>query len=163
MFLQETYEVWDTLKFDNGTSTSHNDIWSDNTEALTRASEYSTLKEGGSSNVVLGLTIPSSNIRIEFDLYQADGGNTDFFYQFNQSGAYKNGGSVCHLGKSLNQWNHIVIDLPSSSGYHLLSDGVNTPVQRSMTWDTTSNILFRLWTAGNMTELRFKNFKVYPI
>lgn len=163
IFLQETYEVWDTLKFDNGTSTSHNDIWSDNTEALTRASEYSTLKEGGSSNVILGLTIPSSNIRIEFDLYQADGGNTDFFYQFNQSGAYKNGGSVDHLGKSLNQWNHIVIDLPSSSGYHLLSDGVNTPVQRSMTWDTTSNILFRLWTAGNMTELRFKNFKVYPI
>lgn len=163
IFLQETYEILDAVKYDKGTTSDHNDIWSDNVDSLTRTSEYSILKETSTSNVVLGITIPSSNMRIEFDVYQPDGATSDFFYQFNQSGVYKNGGNLGHLSKSLNQWYHIVIDLPSSSGYHLLSDGVGTPVQRSMTWDTTSNILFRLWTAGNITELRFKNFKLYPI
>jgi len=167
MFLQERYEVLDCIKYDKGLAGdgNHNDIWTTYRTQVTRGEEYTTISETTSgSDGVCYFTLPtSSNIRFEFDIYQVDGTANNFFYNLSQEGTYLNGSAVGTLSKNVGEWLHIIIDLPPTGNYHLISyEGLSTPIQRSMTWDRSKSITFNLWTPSTTTSLRIKNFKVYP-
>ena len=166
MFLQKTFVVWDTITFDNGTSSSYNDIWQTPTNQgkLVREDEYSDLIETIASDTAIGVLLPSSNIKIEFDLYNVDGGNQNF-YNVNMrktNNSYISGFGLNEMGCNVGLWHHIICEI--GEGSFNVSNTTNTRTITNRTLSSTeSQILFQIKTDVHNTNLRFKNFKVYSL
>lgn len=166
MLLQETFVLWDTITFDNGTSLNHNDIWQTPTNQgkLIREDEYSNLIETIASDTAIGILLPSQNIKIEFDLFNVDGG-TQNFYNINirrTNNAYINGFGLNEMGCYGGLWHHIICEI--GEGSFNVSNTTNTRTITNRTLSSTeSQILFQIKTDGQNTNLRFKNFKVYSL
>ena len=135
----ETYEVLDCYRYDSGTDPNNN-IWSIGYGTLTRGTEYSTLKESATNDGIIAISsIPLTDYHLEVDIMQVDGTtNRNVLQILNDdytpvTDGYRNG--------ALGEWKHFDIDFTNLS--------VNTRV--------------RIVTGSDCTEIRFKNFKLYPI
>ena len=134
--------VLDCYKYDEGLLAEghHNDIWTgiSNTD-LTREAEYTTIKEKtvGTTATITFTGIPLTDYRIECDVYQVDGTQDEWFITVLD----ENYTSIRSADSKLGEWKHISLDLTNIA----------------------SNSRVRLNTGGSCTELRFKNFKLYPI
>ena len=78
-----------------------------------------------------------TDYRIECDVYQVDGTQDEWFITVLD----ENYTSIRSADSKLCEWKHISLDLTNIA----------------------SNSRVRLNTGGTCTELRFKNFKLYPI
>lgn len=139
VILSETYDVLDCYRYDSGTDPNNN-IWGIGYGTLTRGTEYSTLKESATNDGIIAISnIPLTDYHIEVDIMQVDGtANRNILQILNNdyspvTGGYRDG--------ALGEWKHFDIDFNDLA--------VNTRV--------------RLITSNDCTELRFKNFKLYPI
>ena len=135
--VSETYEVLDCYKYDSG-MTDYSNIWVSD-EFLSRDGDYTTLKEKniGSTAVCSIANIPFTDYRIEVDVFQVDGNKDEWFLT-----VMKNDYSpITSADSKLNEWKHISVDLTNIE----------------------TNSRLRLNTGGTATEMRFKNFKLYPI
>ena len=135
-----TLNVLDCYRHDEGTINSHNDIWTgiSNTD-LTREAEYTTIKEKtvGTTATITFTSVPLTDYRIECDVFQVDGTQDEWFITVLD----ENYASIRSADSKLGEWKHISLDLTNIA----------------------SNSRVRLNTGGTCTELRFKNFKLYPI
>ena len=141
MFVSETYEVLDCYKYDSGMS-DYNDIWTQSSQnVLIRDSsrEYSTIKETtiGTTAFVTITNIPLTDYRVEVDVFQVDGTQNEWFLTVLK----QDYSSVRSADSKLGEWKHISLDLTNIE----------------------ANSRVRLSTGGTATEMRFKNFKLYPI
>ena len=94
------------------------------------------LAEGHHNDIWTGI-IPLTDYRIECDVYQVDGTQDEWFITVLD----ENYTSIRSADSKLGEWKHISLDLTNIA----------------------SNSRVRLNTGGSCTELRFKNFKLYPI
>ena len=139
--VSETYEVLDCYKYDSGMS-DYNDIWTQSSQnVLIRDSsgEYSTIKETtiGTTAFVTITNIPLTDYRIEVDVFQVDGTQNEWFLTVLK----QDYSSINSTNSQLGEWKHISLDLTNIE----------------------ANSRVRLSTGGTATEMRFKNFKLYPI
>ena len=134
-----TLPVFDCYRHDDGTISSHNDIWTGiiNTD-LTREAEYTTIKEKtvGTTATITFTGIPFKNYRIECDVFQVDGTQDEWFITVLKEDYT----AITSADAKLGEWKHIILDLT----------------------DIAPNSRVRLNTGGSCTELRFKNFMLYP-
>ena len=138
-FVSRTLSVFDCYRHDDGTISSHNDIWTGLTNTdLTREAEYTTIKEKtvGTTATITFTNIPFKNYRIECDVYQVDGTQDEWFITVLD----KNYTAITSADSKLGEWKHISLDLTNIA----------------------QNSRVRLNTGGSCTELRFKNFMLYP-
>ena len=137
--VSETYEVLDCYKFDNGTTSDHNDIWSTANATLTRSDEYSTVKETttGTTGVCAIANVPYTDYHIDLDVYMVDGLTGNGVLQLMNSDY----SPIQIINGTLGEWKHISLD----------KTGLQT------------NTRVRICTFDQCTELRFKNFRIYPI
>ena len=163
----EPYNVWDTLVYDEGLEAEghHNDVWSgyQSGATLTRTPTHSVLKETGSGNVIARLTIDgiaydfSEEYGIEFDLKQVDGAYNGQIIDLRNrlDGTQPSFVTFSHLGVYDRDWHHIRITS--------LSTGITVQADNNNPYTATRypHHIFGLWTGSDMTELHFKNFKVY--
>lgn len=152
--------VYDCTKYDKGLSGdgNHNDIWSGDTTNLSRETEYSSLKET-SGNIAIYTGI-SNECTIEMEVLQVDGAITNTIIQFpNGSNVSKGTATLQHCGGTLNTWTPIKIDLTTTKATITNLDTSNS-VEREISDDTVAR--FKLITSNEVTELRFRNVKIYP-
>lgn len=152
--LQETYGVWDTIKYDNATSDSHTDsIWSSLTY-LTRYDEYSTLTD---SDIELMYTSITDNTCIEVDVNVNETNSARFISIRNDSKEVQ-GFSKNSLGISNNGWYHLLIKL-NNGEYQVFVNGTDkTPSTHTI---STFNRFYFRNSADN--SVSFKNLKIYLI
>lgn len=139
--VSETYEVLDCYKYDSGMS-DYSDIWtqgSSNVLIRDSSGEYSTIKETtiGTTAFITITGISLTDYRIEVDVFQVDGTQNEWFLSVLKQD-YSN---IASANSQLGEWKHISLDL--------------TGIE--------ANSRIRLNTGGTATEMRFKNFKLYPI
>ena len=139
--VSETYEVLDCYKYDSGMS-DYSNIWTQSSQnVLIRDSsgEYSTIKETtiGTTAFVTITNIPLTDYRVEVDVFQVDGTQNEWFLTVLK----QDYSSVRSADSKLGEWKHISLDLTNIE----------------------ANSRVRLSTGGTATEMRFKNFMIYPI
>ena len=109
-FVSRTLSVFDCYRHDDGTISSHNDIWTGLTNTdLTREAEYTTIKEKtvGTTATITFTNIPLKNYRIECDVYQVDGTQDEWFITVLD----KNYTAITSADSKLGEWKHISLDL----------------------------------------------------
>ena len=118
--------------------TDYTDIWVSSLY-LSRDGDYTTIKENpiGTTALCTLTNIPLTDYRIEVDVFQVDGTSDEWCV----SVLGEDYSSIGSANSKLNDWKHISLDITNAS--------LNSKV--------------RLNTGGTCTELRFKNFKLYPI
>lgn len=163
-FQSEIYELIDATILDNATSSSYNDVWYNQQNAVnTRGDTYSEITENGGTAILRlksANSIDKTNICVEFDVWQ-DGATSNNFMSFvnTTTSTYTGTYNLGNLNLQTETWNHIklVID----------SNGVVTPngmtAQQKTLSVNTDKMLFCFLTNGDITIIRFRNFKVYPI
>lgn len=139
--VSETCSLLDCYKYDSGMS-DYNDIWTQSSQnVLIRDSsgEYSTIKETtiGTTAFVTITNIPLTDYRVEVDVFQVDGTQNEWFLTVLK----QDYSSIRSADSKLNEWKHISLDLTNIE----------------------ANSRVRLSTGGTATEMKFKNFKLYPI
>lgn len=165
IFLQETFVVYDCLKYDCGTIMNHNDIWQYNASTSTikveRTDEYTEFRELSSTNIANRVSGLSEDTIIEFDYYQVDGGNNSFLQiqDSNYNQIYTAGINIGLVNGAKENWYHLKISF---------NDGVMTILNETNgvlhNCNYTSNpVYFNFWTSADITAIRFKNFKIYSI
>lgn len=162
--VSQPYTVLDCIKWDTGIDGTATNIYLENiTNTVTRGLEYSTLKEPASSNVTARTSVPMQDMNIEIDIAQVDGTLTNACFVFADSN-YENSSnfSLAHTGVSLGEFVHLTIEI--RSGIATVKNNKNSStVTRDLTNITTTTLYTGLWTSSDITELRFKDFKVYPV
>lgn len=138
---------------------------------LTRESEYSVIKDGDntSGGVVYFIKDPNTNtylkfppsIMIELDIKRCDGLATNQILTPRQNNSSTSQSiSMNWLGISDTNWHSIGIKLtPTKMEGFVNGSKVN---EMNVTGET-SYWVFGIWTSVNITEVQFKNVKVYPI
>lgn len=118
--------------------TDYTDIWF-SSQYLSRDGDYTTIKENpiGTTALCTLTNIPLTDYRIEVDVFQVDGTQDEWFLTVMKNDFT----SITSANSKLGEWKHISVDLTNI--------------------ETNSRI--RLNTGGTATEMRFKNFKLYPI
>lgn len=165
-FVSETLNVWDTLKYDNGTINSHNDIWDyDSTKTvLTRYDEYSSITEkvSGTDARMYCKNLPTS-ATIDIELCQMDGDVSQGGLNFYSDYAYINYFALANLGYTssiLGQWVRLRVSYGNGSFTVTSLDDPTKTITKQYTGDITS---FSPSTNATITEHRFRNMKVYSI
>ncbi len=159
MFLQETYEVMDTIKYDNGTSSDHNDIWTSSRGTLNRASEYTSLEiSSGESYQMTYLNLTNTdNFIIEFDAMFdcTDSNNAEIQFR-NSSWTILRTYKLSSYTKDT--WTNIRFEF--QDGY--IKKFING-VQEGNALAITGVGMFLLQRYTDDNYIYFKNFKYYPI
>lgn len=151
MFLQETFVVYDCIKFDIGTLLEHTDsIWN-NMNYITRYDEYSTIYS--ESSEALKYTTITGDIIIELDVMSNLSSQGTFLSIRNGTTILRNV-SLSNVSMTTNEWKHLKIKI---------EDGLLSIENSSITdVDVTGfNRLFLRASANYSTS--FKNLKIYSI
>lgn len=172
IFLQETYEVCDGVWFDKGilNDPQTNDNWVNysSTATLTRTDTHSVLKETGSINTIARIGSGTSteykfngDFCLELDLKQVDGAYTTAFIDIrNYNGSDNiNPVTMYNIGIQDHDWHHIKIKV--TEDYIIAQADNNTPYSTQRV--VTPDYRLGLWGGQDITELHFKNVRVYPI
>ena len=166
--VSNTDTVLDCAKYDKGLSGegNHNDIWTTNSTTslitVTRTSEYTEFKETNVGNNFTNATDGlSESCIVEFDYYQF-GGQTNTFMQLTDSGRnpITTGGiNLSMFNGSLETWYHFKITIQNRQAI-ILNETTNTSITKNL---SNAPSKFQWWSSGDVTGLRFKEFKIYPI
>lgn len=173
IFLQETYEVWDYLKYDKGILSDYNDsLWSQKVTnaTFTRETDYSELllNEGVTKAGYIYLVGLSDNLIIDFDFYQVDGmkGN-GFLNVMNSSYSSITWFSIQNIGlgdEFIGKWLSLRLELNSNSATLTYLENPSKTMTKEYT-STGTPVRLRFVMGGNIsiTSMRFKNIKIYSI
>ena len=161
MVLQETYEVFDTIKYDNATISSHNDIWEDITGSFVRGADYTTLTEETLEISAYAYTDITSDTIIDFDILQAEGGINRAFAHILQNTSGRVTVRLDDLSSSAttNNWYKVRLIVTDNN---LRVINRETEEYNDKTISNTFN-RFRFATSNDIESIYFKNFKVYSI
>lgn len=148
-----------SIKYDDGIASNHNDIWTLNNATLIREDKYSMLTPNNIGNLTAYTNIPNK-CTIEFEILQIGGDETAFFAYFgNETNPQLGGFSIKHCNGSLNTWIKVIIDL-NQSKYEIINKDKKQSIIRKIS--DTNVTKFSFWTPSNHTKICFRNFKVYP-
>lgn len=152
------------MKFDNGTISSHNDIWDYDysTTVLTRYGEYSSITEkvSGTDARLYCKNLPTSAI-VEIELCQVDGGANHGGLNFYDGTSYRSYFSLSDLGYSssiIGQWVKLQITYGNGSFTVVSLDDPTKTVTKSYNNNITA---ISPSTNSSITEHRFRNLRVY--
>ena len=151
---------------DVGTVQSHNDIWLLSNATLTRDDSYSTLLETTATGYAMSNQynkIPPNSV-VEFDICQTDGSlNYAPIYIRNDGGGVSLSNiTYNNLGASIGDWVHIKIVFNNTNTITVYSDKLSEPFTKTLS-ATSTNYRVMLYCGGDMTTIKFKNFKIYGI
>lgn len=153
IFLQETYEIWDTIKYDNGTLADHNDIW-DNLNYMSRGDEYTTLYS--SDYTVNRYTSITDDTIIEFDV-MTDMGSGGQWGSIRQDNTPLLSLTNNPLNLSADNWHHIKIVVDNG-------DCTVSNTENSNTITGSVSGVNRLYLrASSNYHTYFKNLRIYSI
>ena len=153
------YPVLDALAYDTGIDGTATDIWtvpSDTT--LTRGEEYSTWKKTVTSNKYLPKSFTAtSDVCFEFEVYQVTGFRTSRIIQIsNSDDSSTYYATLQDLGGLTENWVTVKLELKNGKVYLNGTDTGNT-------FSFTPSKFYFILYGTSMTEIRFRNFKAYPI
>lgn len=163
--LQETFVVWDTIKYDNATTSDHTDIWtkgngSDNAK-LERKTEYTEFSEIVTGTDCILYTQITHECTIEFDIQIV---STDYSRQWGALGQSANANTrsslFIPLSKRDGDWHHVTIVFTNGTGTFQIDNETPT-ILNVNNYDSSMNMYFRFLTGNEITGINFKNFKVY--
>lgn len=164
----EIYEVLDCKWYDFGTDSTNN-IWlNSSTMTVNYGTDCATLTETTSGTT--GVLVTDSNHVIqpndvfEFDFMQVDGSTaySPIYIRNRTNGASLSNFSLYNIGRPvLNTWIHLKCQIIDTTLYIYVDDNP-TPVERPMSNTDTGYRLY-LNTPTDITTLKYKNFKVYPV
>ena len=160
----EIYELIDATILDNATSSSYNDVWYNQQNAVnTRGDTYSEITENGGTAILRLKTansIDKTNICVEFDVWQ-DGSTSNNFMSFaNTTGStYTGTYNLGNLNLQTETWNHIKLEIDNNG---VITPNGLTSAQKTLSVNT-DKMWFCFLTIGDITKIRFKNFMCYPI
>lgn len=163
IFLQETYEVYDCLKYDIATIDNHNDIWTlgnNGSPKLERKTSYSTLSELISGTDAWILTQALRSCVIEFDVQITSTDYTRAFCQYGQTPNSQTRRDIPIITQD-NDWHHYKLEL--TDGTVVVSSEGTSRTYTLANYDATMDMYFRFRTINEITEINFKNFVIYPI
>ena len=163
--MQETFVLYDCTKYDLATSDSHNDIWTlgnNGSPKLERKTDYSTLSELISGTDAWITTQISHSCAIEFDVQLITTNYDAEFCQFGQSVNAMTRRAIPLLIKDGN-WHNIKLSLDNGTVVVSSKETSNTQTYNLNNYDSTGQMYFRFRTALDITEINFKNMKIYPI
>ena len=151
MFVSETYDLWDTLKYDNATLTNHNDSFWVSATDITRNDEDSSITiSSGSVNIFSDI---SGDISIELDLKSDMPTSQNIFY-IRRSSVTLSSYTLLALGMTENAWKHLKINIKNN----LLSIEGTSITNVDVTGYNQFSVRARV---GNITY--FKNCKIYSV
>ena len=158
-FQSDVCEIADTLKYDNGVSDDYKDIWTKNTSSAVfeRQAEYSLLRSGQ----IYTTFTPGTDFAIDMELCLPAGAGNYFWY-CTQSGSNFGGCSLNNLGLQLNTWNNIHMEFTDGK---IIVSSDNSPTAHILLVNYNQNvgIGFRFNVNGSISEIMFRNFKIYKI
>jgi len=162
----ETYNVLDCVVYDGGTLDNHNDsMWTAQNVTFTpRQAEYTDIVKGTGSSLLVSSDLPIGSV-IEFEMRQIGGTTTNYILGLRQGTSFLgNGTRLYDLGANVDEWVRVKVEL-KDDGYAIatnLDDTSKTDRVNSTAY--TSNPKFAFWLSDTaITDLYFRNFKVYPI
>ena len=146
--LQETYEVWDTLKYDNGTSIDHNDsVWESVTQ-INRGEEYSTITDTVTSTGYISIT---GDTIIEADVSTTMSSGGTIIVIRSQSANLKTF-SVNNCGMTTNTWKHLKI---------IIKNNKLTIENTSIINEDITDCAYFVLRASAKYHVYFKNIRIY--
>lgn len=162
--VSEPYPVIDAIYYDTGITGTASDIWYNQQNAVnTRGDTYSEITENGGT-AILRLkgtnSIDKTNICVEFDVWQ-DGSTSNNFMSFANTtmSTYTGTYNLGNLNLQTETWNHIKLEIDNNG---VITPNGITSAQRTLSVNT-DKILFCFLTNGDITKIRFKDWRVYPI
>lgn len=160
----EPYSILDAIYYDTGISGTASDIWYNQQNAVnTRGDTYSEVTENGGT-AILRLkstnSIDKTNICVEFDVWQ-DGSTSNNFMSFVNTtmGTYTGTYNLGNLNLQTETWNHIKLEIDNNG---VVTPNGMTSAQKTLSVNT-DKMLFCFLTNGDITKIRFKDWRVYPI
>ena len=160
----ETYSITDAIYYDTGISGTASDIWYNQQNVVnTRGDTYSEITEDGGTAILRlkGInSIDKTNICVEFDVWQ-DGSTSNNFMSFVNTtmGTYTGTYSLSQLNLQTETWNHIKLEIDNNG---VITPNGLTSAQKTLSVNT-DKMLFAFMTNGDITKIRFKDWRVYPI
>lgn len=159
-FVSEIYELWDTLFYDEATSsdTKNNTGWTNYRGTLSFDNATKIEIATGETNTIYTRTFTlGDGLAIEFDL------NVNFSSSqiFRLCNDWSTVGSATKssLNLSDNSWAHIKIVLQNGAG--LIYRSINDTNPISFNYTALTRFYFFIENADD--SLKYKNFKIYPI
>ena len=153
--LQETYEILDAIAYDKGTITEHSDIWTGNTEDLSRQSDGS-LFSSTATRKLLTTALISGDFEATFEAIgtgsplwgvQDESSNMTRFYMVNDAVNYY----------KITRVDSIITAKYSPNG----TTWTNLTPQSSNV--TSADCYFLFHNNSGTKSIKFKNLKIYPI
>ena len=145
MFLQETYELYDVIKYDNATTLDHTDNFWTSASNITRGDEYSTI-----DNLVL-YSLISGDVFIELDIKTTMTSAGQLLFIATDSSSIRPL-TVSECGLTQNTWGHVKLKIADNK-LSVVGGSVSDV-------DVTGYKRFRVRaSSGNQTY--FKNVKIY--
>lgn len=131
--------------------------------------DYTSLKENSNEAGRYGIIESGSYLplpfgtRIEVDLKAVDGVATNNPFRVMAANATSSLSSptITQLGLTVGEFTHVIMDVTSENLVITREDG--TTATRQLPANTQSAVAMAFWTHGDITELQFKNLKIYPI
>lgn len=160
------YSVLDCYVKDMGTLDDHNDsMWTAQNVTFTpRQAGYTDVVKGTGSSLLYTTDLPIGSV-IEFEMQQVGGANSNWIFGLRQGTTYLgNGTTLRDMGANVGEWVRIRIEL-KDDGYAIATN-LDDPSKTDQVNNTayTSDPKFAFWLSDNaITDLYFRNFKVYPI
>ena len=155
----ETYTIYDTITYDNATTSDHKDIWELTNATLTRENTYSRFYETTTgTGAVMYTDFPNVQI-IEFDVLQEDGTTSDALFGFYQDNSGKTTFQLRQLAEEveLNTWYRVQC-IVEENKITIINKDTEYQTIREFTGIINRG---RFATSGTTTALQFRNFKAY--
>ena len=157
----EIYEVMDTIKYDNGTDSTHN-IWTVSSDAsISYGEEYATFTKSVTGNKYAQFDISEQSICIEFEVCQSSGYRNSTFFRVSSSTEPLYQCALQNISHYTGEW--VKCRLTMSNGTVTFEDVTDSTKKHTSTYAGSIAILQFALLGSSFTELRFKNFKIYPI
>ena len=172
MISSETSEVLDAVKWDKGIlddAGTHDiyDVRNTNRDVFTRTNEYSSLTEKVSDTTAqLWISNIPNGCVVDLEIMQVDGEYSTNIFVISNNSTYLAGFRLSWIGYSssvVGQWIKLRIDLRTEGYFTVtdLEDDTKTYTKANAFTGRANRVGFL--TAGECTEIRIRNVKVYPM
>ena len=170
--VSKTYEVYDCIFHEDGTKSDPTTNWRlgiGSNGSFDRYDEYTTISDNNNTTTGVvyfiadgnnNLQLPQ-NVFIELDIQRVDGSATSNILSPRANGIISN--YPCSLnafGITDTDWHTVQLRLTPTRISRMV-DGVEITAQNIS--ETINYWVFGLWTSIDITEINFRNVKVYPI
>ena len=165
-------EIADCLYYDRGSQADHNTNHSNYNSYFTVSytDDYTDLKENSANHGRYSVTSGGNYLpipfgyRIECDVKCVDGASSNTPFRIINPNATSNITSsitISALNMTVNTWCHCILDITSDGIIVTREDGTTTT--KSLPNGVTSAVAMAFWGNDSITEIQFKNLKIYPV